>query len=59
MLQNLPALAEVEERLRTGRDEPCPCGSGRRFRNCCLAELRQMREMLLLRGEQAEARGEA
>src|SRR5690349_7279462 len=21
---------------RHGRDDPCPCGSGRRFRRCCL-----------------------
>lgn len=53
MLENLPMLAEVEERLKTGRDDPCPCGSGKRFRKCCLAELTQMREILLLRGEQA------
>lgn len=21
---------------RTGRNEPCPCGSGRKFKHCCL-----------------------
>jgi hypothetical protein len=25
---------ELEEKL--GRDDLCPCGSGKRFRNCCL-----------------------
>ncbi len=55
MLENLPDLSEVEERLRTRRDDPCPCGSGKKFRNCCLAELSEMREMLLQRGAEKEA----
>jgi Predicted metal-binding protein related to the C-terminal domain of SecA len=25
---------ELEEKL--GREDHCPCGSGKRFRNCCL-----------------------
>ncbi|WP_223788182.1 SEC-C metal-binding domain-containing protein [Marinicella meishanensis] len=25
---------ELLEKL--GRQDPCPCGSGRRFKNCCL-----------------------
>jgi hypothetical protein len=54
MLENLPALAEVEEKLRTGRDEPCPCGSGKRFRRCCLDDLLEIRELLLAREEAGE-----
>ncbi len=28
----------VSERLRlTGRNDPCPCGSGRKYKKCCLA----------------------
>lgn len=23
--------------MKTGRNEPCPCGSGRKFKHCCLA----------------------
>lgn len=23
---------------RVGRNEPCPCGSGRKFKNCCLTD---------------------
>jgi len=53
MLQSLPTLAEVEERLKTGRDEPCPCGSGKRFRNCCRDNLLEMRELLLIHKEEA------
>ena len=22
--------------LKTGRNEPCPCGSGKKFKHCCL-----------------------
>ncbi len=55
MLANLPDLSEVEERLQADRDDPCPCGSGRKFRNCCLGELEQMRELLLQRREQEQA----
>jgi hypothetical protein len=51
MLQSLPDLSEVEAKLLTGRDEPCPCGSGKRFRNCCLHDLVEIRELLLLRKE--------
>lgn len=25
---------------RTGRNEPCPCGSGKKFKNCCLKKSR-------------------
>ena len=54
MLDNLPPLSEVEEKLHTGREEPCPCGSGKKFRRCCLDHLLEMRELLLAR----EAAGE-
>lgn len=30
-----------EEWLKTGRNEPCPCGSGKKFKKCCLPELEQ------------------
>jgi len=31
-----PAPAVSESRSRVGRNEPCPCGSGRKFKNCCM-----------------------
>ncbi len=31
------ALAAARQRLKTGRNEPCPCGSGRKYKKCCLA----------------------
>jgi len=29
----MPLLAE--EAARTGRNDPCPCGSGRKYKACC------------------------
>src|SRR5258708_4831673 len=25
--------------MKTGRNEPCPCGSGRKYKHCCLAQV--------------------
>ena len=30
--------AEWAERRAVGRNEPCPCGSGRKFKHCCLGQ---------------------
>lgn len=27
-------------RKKIGRNEPCPCGSGRKFKKCCISGLR-------------------
>lgn len=32
-----PAESERPSRPRVGRNEPCPCGSGRKYKKCCLA----------------------
>ena len=33
-------LAPVENPFRdVGRNDPCPCGSGKKFKKCCLAKL--------------------
>ena len=29
---------ELHERLKTGRNEPCPCGSGKKYKKCHRAE---------------------
>lgn len=26
--------------IRCGRNEPCPCGSGRKFKRCCIGKAR-------------------
>jgi hypothetical protein len=31
----------VGEKGRVGRNEPCPCGSGKKFKVCCLGRLRR------------------
>jgi uncharacterized protein len=33
----MPAVAP-ETALRIGRNDPCPCGSGRKYKNCCLGK---------------------
>lgn len=30
--------------MKPGRNDPCPCGSGRKFKHCCLAQTRQPSE---------------
>jgi uncharacterized protein len=31
-----PAAAKPAATSRTGRNDPCPCGSGKKFKKCCL-----------------------
>jgi hypothetical protein len=31
-----PASEPVRVTPQTGRNDPCPCGSGRKFKKCCL-----------------------
>lgn len=35
-LMDFARAADVKPSLRTGRNEPCPCGSGRKHKKCCL-----------------------
>lgn len=28
--------------MQTGRNDPCPCGSGRKYKRCCLDKRREM-----------------
>lgn len=32
----IPPNAKQERLGRVGRNEPCPCGSGKKFKHCCL-----------------------
>ncbi len=40
MLSIIPHFIEAQERnsagMKTGRNEPCPCGSGKKYKKCCL-----------------------
>lgn len=31
----LPRLPRLRADHKTGRNDPCPCGSGKKFKNCC------------------------
>ena len=33
---NLPRQSVVRTGRKIGRNEPCPCGSGKKYKNCCL-----------------------
>jgi hypothetical protein len=48
-----PASA-ARARLKTGRNEPCSCGSGRKYKKCCLAN-----DEVLVRQADAARRAEA
>jgi uncharacterized protein YecA (UPF0149 family) len=37
-LHNGPKLDPVRTEPKTQRNELCPCGSGRKFKNCCLSK---------------------
>ena len=26
----------MSKKARVGRNDPCPCGSGKKYKNCCL-----------------------
>lgn len=39
-LKQLPQERLVR-RVKIGRNSPCPCGSGHKFKKCCIAELRR------------------
>lgn len=31
---------ELVRRMKIGRNDPCPCGSGRKFKKCCIHKAR-------------------
>ena len=30
---------KIPEGVKVGRNEPCPCGSGKKFKNCCGSQI--------------------
>ena len=47
MLKTLKKILSGKERIdysKIGRNDPCPCGSGAKFKNCCIDKVeKQMR----------------
>jgi uncharacterized protein YecA (UPF0149 family) len=38
----MAGIAEaIQDKGRVGRNEPCPCGSGKKFKVCCLRRIRR------------------
>ena len=40
LMDSVRAEDNVEASRQTGRNDPCPCGSGRKYKKCCLAACR-------------------
>ena len=36
LLKNVAAPVASQRRVKIGRNEPCPCGSGKKYKKCCL-----------------------
>lgn len=34
--RGLKRIEKVNSNGKTGRNEPCPCSSGKKFKNCCI-----------------------
>jgi len=34
-----PMFAEPVRRIKIGRNDPCPCGSGKKYKKCCIDKL--------------------
>lgn len=41
--QNNPAIRRMTVQ-RIGRNEPCPCGSGKKFKKCCIGKAQERKE---------------
>jgi uncharacterized protein YecA (UPF0149 family) len=33
-----PATQVLERKVKTGRNDPCPCGSGKKYKRCCITK---------------------
>ena len=43
----LPLTAKQKKRGKVGRNEPCPCGSGKKFKKCCILIAKEKIDKLL------------
>lgn len=41
--------------MKTGRNDPCPCGSGNKYKRCCMTKIQQQRAELYEEIEQVAA----
>ena len=40
-----------EKKVKIGRNDPCPCGSGKKYKKCCLNKQKQPEDFIESRGE--------
>jgi preprotein translocase subunit SecA len=41
MLANTPPVDPIHAKDQPGRNDPCPCGSGKKFKKCCWGKKKQ------------------
>lgn len=46
IIQNEPPFIPAPDTKLPGRNDPCPCGSGKKFKRCCLPKLQSNRKLL-------------
>lgn len=51
-LTNMPTL--VRKYIKIGRNEPCPCGSGKKFKLCCEGKTEQKHDQLTIHPKQLQ-----
>ena len=37
-LASMPRKPFIREEPRVGRNDPCPCGSGKKYKKCCMSK---------------------
>lgn len=42
MDNDVPQGAEVFRRIKVGRNSTCPCGSGKKFKRCCIHKAKRV-----------------
>lgn len=38
LIENTPKVDPIQADAAPGRNDPCPCGSGRKYKKCCGSE---------------------
>jgi uncharacterized protein YecA (UPF0149 family) len=42
MDKSVPEGCEVVRRIRVGRNDSCPCGSGKKYKKCCIYKAKKV-----------------
>src|SRR5262249_23612760 len=50
----LPSVQSLATMDKTGRNDPCPCGSGKKYKKCCLSKHQAAQRQQVTQQQQAE-----